>query len=113
MEHTLTGRLYAKMEREQNAFIAKLKSYPPEVILDRAYEKVVRDDFLMVMESMDLSTPQLKALLSLEKTVASLYDEWLDNNFSYMDMVRDTLEYGATKHLKDMLERKKDKGVER
>ena len=42
----LRGLLWEKAAKEQSDYIEHLKTLPPEQIIDRAYEKVMRDDIL-------------------------------------------------------------------
>ncbi len=100
MKQKLMDALYAKMEREQEAFVAELEASTPKNALDNAYEKVIRDDLLMCMETIELSKSQIMALLTLENPLASIYAEWLDNDCSHMDMLRDTIEDSANIHAK-------------
>lgn len=100
MAQNLMDALYTKMAQEQETFVAELEASTPKNVLDHAYRKVIQDDILMSMENIELSTPQIKALLALEKPLASLYDDWLDNDCSHMDMLRDTIEDSANIHVK-------------
>lgn len=86
--------LYRKTAREQKHFIENLKSQPPEKIMEAAYEKIIRDDILMLLESDNdfLDDKQVKALLKLDYPLSACYNEWLDSDYSYMDMLRDTID---------------------
>ena len=88
----LKDLLYEKMSKEQDNFIEKLKHSSPEEIISAAYEKVMRDDILMLFEDDFLDDKQIKALLRLERPLSACYDEWLKNGCSYMDMLRDTVD---------------------
>ena len=89
---TIKDLLYEKMSNEQNDFIENLKHLPPEKIISSAYEKVMRDDILMLFDDDFLDTKQMKALLKLEYPLSACYDEWLKNDCTYMDMLRDTVD---------------------
>lgn len=88
----LKDLLYEKMSKEQDNFIEKLKHSSPEEIISSAYEKVMRDDILMLFDDDFLDTKQMKALLKLEYPLSACYDEWLKNDCTYMDMLRDTVD---------------------
>ena len=88
----LKDLLYEKMSKEQDNFIEKLKHSSPEQIISAAYEKVMRDDILMLFDDDFLDTKQTKALLKLEYPLSACYDEWLKNDYTYMDMLRDTVD---------------------
>lgn len=89
---TIKDLLYEKMSNEQKDFVENLKHLPLEKIIQSAYEKVMRDDILMLFEDDFLDDKQIKALLRLEKPLSACYDEWLKNDCSYMDMLRDTVD---------------------
>lgn len=89
---TIKDLLYEKMSKEQDNFIEKLKHSSPEEIISKAYEKIMRDDILMLFEDDFLDTKQMKALLKLEYPLSACYDEWLKNDCTYMDMLRDTVD---------------------
>lgn len=88
----LRDLLYEKMCNEQEQFIENLKLQPPDKIIEAAYEKVMRDDILMLFEGDFLDANQIKELLRLEYPLSACYDEWLKNDCSYMDMLKDTVD---------------------
>ncbi|WP_236757226.1 DUF3848 domain-containing protein [Acutalibacter muris] len=47
---------------------------PPEEILDKAWEYLVREDILLTMEYNELDDEQAKALLELPDAMSDLYD---------------------------------------
>ena len=95
-KENLRQTLWEKAAKEQSDYIEHLKTLPPEQIIDRAYEKVMRDDILMTFEndymSEYLSEKQVKELLKLDCPLAACYAEWLDTDVSHMDMLRDTID---------------------
>ena len=88
----LQTRLYEKAKREQDMYISNLLQKSPQEVLDHAYEKVMRDDILMIFESEDLPDKQVRQLLKLKNPLAECYDKWLKADCSHMDMLRDTIE---------------------
>ena len=109
---TIKDLLYEKMNNEQNDFVENLKHLPPEKIIQSAYEKVMRDDILMLFEDDFLDDKQIKALLRLEKPLSACYDEWLKNDCSYMDMLRDTVDDFSKDLVKEHEKAKKKKRSE-
>ena len=104
--------LYEKASKEQNAFIEHLKTLPPEQIIDKAYEKVMRDDILMSFEDDYLSDKQVAELIKLDYPLSACYDEWMDTDASHMEMLRDTIdEY--TKQLVEENEQQKQNNKKR
>ncbi|PWM68365.1 MAG: hypothetical protein DBX61_03685 [Clostridiales bacterium] len=76
-EQELRDLLYEKMCNEQENFIEKLKHSTPEKIIEP--------------ENETLSHEQVKALSKLDSPLSACYNEWLGNDCSYMDMLRDTV----------------------
>ena len=87
----LLQMLYDKANAEQKAYIEKLKIMPPDVIIQSAYEKVIRDDILSVFEGSELPINHVKELLKQPFPLSACYDEWLSNDYSHMQDIRDTV----------------------
>ena len=98
---TIKDLLYEKMSNEQNDFVENLKHLSPEKIIQSAYEKVMRDDILMLFEDDFLDDKQIKALLRLERPLSACYDEW--------DMLRDTVDDFSKDLVKEHEKAKKKK----
>ena len=109
---TIKDLLYEKMSNEQNDFIENLKHLPPEKIIQSAYEKVMRDDILMLFEDDFLDDKQIKALLRLERPLSACYDEWLKNDCTYMDMLGDTVDVFSENLARNQEQAKKKKRSE-
>ena len=97
------------MSNEKKDFFENLKHLPPEKIIQSAYEKVMRDDILMLFESDFLDAKQVKELLRLEYPLSACYNEWLKNDCSYMDMLRDTVDDFSKELVKESEQAKKKK----
>ena len=108
----LRDLLYKKASKEQDAFIEHLKTLTPEQIIDRSYEKAMRDDILMTFEndymSEYLSEKQVKELLKLDCPLAACYAEWLDTDVSHMDMLRDIIDSYAKRLVEENEEHKQN-----
>ena len=87
----LQTKLYKKAHREQEEFILELKKSDPEKIIERAYEQVIREDILAILENNYLPPEKIKELLKLEYPLATCYNSWLRNDYSHMEMLRDTI----------------------
>ncbi len=85
----LRDLLYQKASKEQDAFVEHLKTLPPEQIIDKSYEKVMRDDILMTFEDDYLSDKQIAELIKLDYPLSACYDEWMETDASHMEMLRD------------------------
>lgn len=97
----LTAALYEKMAAEQSTFRDWLLSQSPEVVLDHAYEFSVREDIVMAMEEMELSTAQVEALLKSPSPLADVYKEWQNTETNHMDDIRDVIENRADYVIRD------------
>lgn len=98
--NNLRELLLEKAYKEQSDFIETLKLQPPEKIIDSSYEKVMRDDILMTFEDDYLSDKQVMELLKLDYPLSACYNEWMDTDYSHMEMLRDTID-DYTKRLVD------------
>ena len=67
-------QLYEKLCQEQAAFRDELLALPPEQILYKAWEYLVREDILLTMEYNELDDEQAKALLELPDAMSDLCD---------------------------------------
>lgn len=97
----LRQQLYEKAVHEQQQFVEQLKLLPPEQIIDAAYEKVMRDDILMTFEDDFLNEKQVKELLKLQYPLSACYNEWMDTDCSYMEVLRDTIDDFANELIKE------------
>ena len=87
----LSVLLCQKAYKEQSDFVEELKKLPPKEIIEKSYEKTIRDDIVFVFEGECLSEEQVKELLKLDHPLAACYYEWLDTDYSHMDMLGDTV----------------------
>ena len=85
----LCKRLCDKAKREQDAYIDDLIKKPPKDIIEKAYEKTIRDDIINIFQYGDLSENQIKALAKLKNPVAECYSSWLESDYSHMEMLTD------------------------
>lgn len=112
----LRDLLYKKVSKEQDDYVEHLKTLSPQKIIDKAYEKVMRDDILMTLEndymSDFLSDKQVKELLKLDYPLSACYEEWMDTDCSHMEMLRDTIDTFAQR-LVDENEAEKQKNKKR
>ena len=100
--------LYEKASKEQDAFIEHLKTLPQEQIIDKDYEKVMRDDILMSFEDDYLSDKQVAELIKLDYPLSACYDEWMDTDVSHMEMLRDTIDSYAKRLVEENEEQKQN-----
>lgn len=111
MTKKMNDLLYAKMNREYESFIEKVKTLPPEQILERAYEKITKQDILLCLESDDIEYEKAKALLSFKNPLEELYQQWLRVDDTYMNELRSAIDDRATEAVIQV--KKAAKGMER
>lgn len=79
--------LYEKMRAAQDAYRAWLLEQPPEEILNHAYEYVVREDILLLMEYRDLSYSRAKALLQTPDPLSGIFKDFQKIETGYMETI--------------------------
>ena len=100
--------LYEKMSSEYDSFIEKLKQMQPEQIIERSYEKVMKEDLLSCFEYSERPQIEAKALYLQKNPLESLYQEWLETDVSYMDMLRDSADECVKFAVKEMKDRQRE-----
>ena len=85
-EEELKQKVLEKIEKEYDDFISELSNCSSQVIIERAYEKVVKEEMKDKFTTKDLSEIESKSLLKSDGILEEFYDDWLntDGNFSEM-----------------------------
>lgn len=116
MEEEIRQELYDKLEKEYQSFIEEIKTLPPEKIIDKSYEKVMKEETLSMFypESKMFDMEEIKALNKEKNPLEYLYQGWLDSDLNlnqlYEDNVRDSLyDLAEEQRQKSKENRKKDK----
>lgn len=105
----LETRLYERMAQENKAFLADLKSKPPDDIIHHAYEIACKDNLLMLFEEEPNLTPrQLETLLEFDQPLAALYEDWINRDTEEMDAFRSSIEGCANDILEHRAKEKYD-----
>lgn len=91
----LNTALYEKMYAEQQKFIEELKNSTPEVVIESAYELVIREDILLYLEENDLEPHQCKALLKEKDPLSKLFLAWENHEGDHMNEIRNCIENKA------------------
>lgn len=101
----LKEQLGQKIENEFQEFIEDLKQCEPQVIIDRAYEKVSKEEMIYKIKDKEYSKSDLKALLKADEILQECYDEWLksDGNFN------EVLEYAVDERIDLIIDDFKDR----
>lgn len=99
----LNQKLYNKLVEEENRFIEDLKKRTVEDILMHGYafEFTMRQDILFVMEYLELSDAQARALLMSDTPLEDLYRR-VSARVSYIEDIEENIEEIATLMAHDM-----------
>ena len=87
--------LCEKVQKEYDAFITTLENMKPKEIIEHSYEKVMKEDIVMLCEVETLEQEKAKALYLLDCPLDAIYRYWLDIDVSYMDRLWDAIEEKA------------------
>lgn len=107
----LKQRVQEKLINEYNDFISELKNENPQVILERAYEKVCKQEIVYTFERTNPSANECKALLKCPNILNDCYDEWLKSDDNFNELLEYAIE-NSIKHITEDFKRnqkKKDK----
>ena len=94
--------LFKKVTQEHKELVEKLEKLPANEALSRAYEKVIKEDLVCCIGDSNLTQNEARALLRLSHPLDALYSEWLHNDYSYNDILRDTIKDRATSAVREM-----------
>ena len=94
--------LFKKVTQEHKELVEELEKLPANEALSRAYEKVIKEDLVCSIGDSNLTQNEARALLRLSHPLDALYSEWLDNDYSYNDILRDTIKDRATSAVREM-----------
>lgn len=98
-----SGRINAELQYKANMEVMNLfeefEKLPPNEIVDRSYELTMKKDILIILENEDLPLSYAEKLPEKEYPIDAIYQEWLDNDYSYMDMLRETVNDYAKKEI--------------
>ena len=100
--------LYEKVHAEYDAFIEELKRMTPEQVIDRAYEKVTKENMVTIIREENLTPAEAKALNREKYPLDRMYQEWLDTDVSEMQMLKDSIDDTAKKAVKEMKDKQKE-----
>ncbi len=93
------GLLYEKASKSFNKRYDEISEMSGGEAIKNAYEIVLKSDILMCFEDCYyLEIQQVKDLLELEDPLGQCYIEWLDNDCSHMEELRDTVSTTANKY---------------
>lgn len=92
--------LFEKMKAEQDSYRDWLLQQEPSEILNHTNEYTVREDIMMELEVMELSSKRAKALLKSPTPLADLCEEFNNRETDRMSVIRDCIESRADEVIK-------------
>ena len=108
MSMSFTDLLYEKVQAEYDTFIEELKQMTPEQVIDKAYEKVTKENIVTIIQEENLTPAEAKALCREKYPLDRMYQEWLDTDVSEMQMLKDSIDDTAKKAVKEMKDKQKE-----
>ena len=96
--------LYEKAQKEYDDLIAELKELPSEQVIERAYEKVIKENILCILEDSQRDQKEAKALYLEKYPLDRAYQDWLKSDVSETAMLRDSVDDTSIDALKERRE---------
>lgn len=87
----LNEKLSDRVQQELDTFREEIKQKSPQEIFDAAYEIVFKTDIAECLSEPDYSPNAVKAMMKSPNILEDIYQEWLNNDYSYMDDLRQTV----------------------
>jgi hypothetical protein len=98
----LIDRVYDRMKTEYDAYVDEVKKMPPEKIIDEAYKLTIFYEFLCAFDGEPRFTvEQLKAVMTFDDPLWSMYCEWQSRDWTLQDDIRDVIRDTANETVKE------------
>ncbi len=98
-------KLSKKVEKEYTNFIEELKDKPPQNIIDKCYEKTLKEEMKDKLQCMELNDIQISALLCQGNILSEFYEDWLHNDLNINEILEismeDSIEHITSYHNKE------------
>ena len=88
----LKAKLDNKIDKEYESLLADLRNSTPQVIIERAYEKVSKEEMIYRIKEKDYTINELKILLKQDNLLQECYDEWLDSDGGFNQVLEDSVD---------------------
>lgn len=95
-----------KIDNEYKEFIKELKQCSPDIIIERAYEKVSKEEMIYKIKEKNYTVSDLKALLKSDDLLDECYDEWLKSDGNFNELLEYPVEERIDLIIDDYRERK-------
>lgn len=93
--------LYEKVQKEFDEYKATLMQMTQEEVFNHSYETVIKEDLVCVFENQQFTQIEAKSLYKLSYPLDACYQEWLNNDMSNMENLRDTVDDRARTAVKE------------
>ena len=99
MENKIREELYDKLSKEYDEFIEETKGLMPQEIIDRSYEKVMKEELVSMFypENTNYDISDIKVLNKSSNPLDELYQGWMDCDggihIALESSVEDTIEF--------------------
>ncbi|MBR6624376.1 MAG: DUF3848 domain-containing protein [Ruminococcus sp.] len=97
--------LYEKMEKEYEDYVSSVKEMSVEQIINNAYKIAVKEDILMIFYDSKRPQKEAKALYGMKYPLDYLYERWMKESCSQMDLIVDSVNESIKKAVREMKER--------
>ena len=110
-EVEIRKKLYEKMEKEFRDFIEEIKNNEPEVIVNSAYQIVIKEELVSMFypESEQYDIEEIKALNKTKNPLEELYQGWMDSDAGIHSVLEDNVSDTIEEIQKEQREKKKDR----
>lgn len=108
-EEELKQKALEKIREEYKEFIKELKQNRPEVIIERAYEKVCKEEMIYAFEKKELTVSECKAIIGQNDVLSLCYDNWLNSDGNFNEMLEYSVDDELEKIEKDYKLEQKNK----
>lgn len=96
----LEQKFHSKIDKEYNMFIQDISKKETNVIIDRAYEIVSKEIIKDKLENQEFDEKELTALLKNENILDECYDEWMDTDANFGELI----EYAVDERVERIIE---------
>lgn len=114
-ELKIREQLYNKLKEEYDNFINYLKEQTPDKILDKAYEKVMKEETynMFYPDSNKFDIEQIKTLIKTEAPLDELYQGWMRSDVNLNELYEDNIIDTIDMLKEEQRQNKKEKQRER
>lgn len=83
--------VFDRAQKEFDSFIKNLESLTGKEVVQYCYEKVIKEDFLLLLEPDRDNWFNIEFLADIEYPLEFLYHEWLGEDSSWLSLLEDTI----------------------